>query len=209
MYFLDSDVVRKTAQFNLFDELAYAYEIGLNSFAVLPELKYQLHIADKEKSIEKLGNEESYLSLYSFIDAAEEIDFIPSDAANKILELDQSNLDTGEQVLLAAVSSTENSKMISGDKRAFVAISKIEEFEPIDCLWPLLICFENALYKIIHMHKDFDNISEKIRKRQDADSALKIAFGVSSPSPIDSVIQALDSFIHDLIAKTSGKYVKS
>lgn len=206
MYFLDSDVVKKTAQYDLFNELISSYESEVHHFSVLPELKFQLHLANKEKSVEKLGSEIAYNALSTFLDSANEIELILTDSANEILALDQSNLDIGEQVLLAAVSSTDEGKMISGDKRAFISISKIHGLSSIDNLWPYLICFENALQKIVVSHKVFESISKKIRSRPDADNSIKIAFGVSSPANIDSVMQALESYINDLVSKTSGKY---
>ena len=209
MYFLDSDVVKKTAQYDLFNELISSYESEPHHFSVLPELKFQLHLAHKEKSVKKLGSENAFIALSTFLDSANEIELILTDAANEILAIDQSNLDIGEQVLLAAVSSTDEGKMISGDKRAFISISKINYLQSIDSLWPYLICFENELQKIILSQKPFEPISEKIRNRPDADNSIMIAFGVSSPTDIASVMQALESYINDLISKTSGKYLKS
>ncbi len=209
MYFLDSDVVKKTAQYDLFNELINSYESEAHHFYVLPELKFQLHIANKDKSVRKLGSEDAYAALSTFLDSAREIDIIPTGTANEILTLDQANLDIGEQTLLAAVSATDEAKMISGDKRAFISISKIGHLSSIDNLWPYLICFENAIQTIVLCHKPFGSISQKIRNRPDADNSIKIAFGVSSPANIDSVLQALESYINDLVSKTSGKYLKS
>jgi len=209
MYFLDSDVVKKTAQYDLFNELISSYESEPHNFSVLPELKFQLHLANKNKSVEKLGSEEAYNALSTFLASASEINVIPTDAANEILALDQSNLDIGEQVLLAAVSSTDEGRMISGDKRAFISISKIKNLASIDSLWPYLICFESALQKIIISNNSFELITKKVRSRPDADNSIKIAFGISSPADIDSVMQALESYINDLICQTSGKYLKS
>ncbi len=209
MYFLDSDVVKKTAQYDLFNELINSYESETHHFYVLPELKFQLHLTNKDKSVKKLGSEDAYTALSTFLDSAREIDVIPTETANEILTLDQANLDIGEQVLFAAVSSTDEGKMISGDKRAFISISKIDHLSSINDLWPYLICFENALQKIVISQKPFESISQKIRNRPDADNAIKIAFGVSSPVDIGSVMQALESYINDLVNNTSGKYLKS
>ncbi len=209
MYFLDSDVVKKTAQYDLFNELIDSYESEARHFYVLPELKFQLHLANKDKSVKKLGSEDAYIALSTFLDSAREIDVIPTGTANEILTLDLVNLDIGEQVLLASVSSADEGKMISGDKRAFISISKIDHLPSIDNLWPYLICFENALQKIVLSQQPFESISQKIRSRPDADKSIKIAFGVSSPADIDSVMQALESYINDLVSKTAGKYLKS
>lgn len=209
MYFLDSDVVKKTAQYDLFNELVNSYESETHLFYVLPQLKYQLHIANKEKSVTKLGSEDAYFALSNFLESACEIDVIPTENANEILTLDQTDLDIGEQTLLAAVSSTDEGKMISGDKRAFISISKINHLSSLDNLWPFLICFENALQKIVISQKPFESISQKIRNRPDVDNSIKIAFGVSTSADIDSVMQALESYIDDLVSKTSGKYLKS
>ncbi|MEN8170581.1 MAG: hypothetical protein ABFS08_10200 [Pseudomonadota bacterium] len=209
MYFLDSDVVKKTAQYDLFNELVDSYESETHNFYVLPELKFQLHLKNKDKSVKKLGSEGAFAALSTFLDSACEVDSIPTGTANEILTLNQTDLDIGEQTLLAAVSSSDEGKMISGDKRAFISISKIDHLSSIDDLWPYLICFENALQKIVLSQKPFESISQKIRNHPDADSSIKISFGVSFPADIDSVMQALESYINDLVSKTSGKYLKS
>ncbi len=74
MYFLDSDVVRKTAQYDLFNELINSYESEAHCFYVLPALKYQLHITNKEKSVKTLGSEDAHTALSRFLESACEID---------------------------------------------------------------------------------------------------------------------------------------
>jgi len=205
IYLLDSDAIKKLAQYDLLLELGIAYDSEPESFAVLPELKYQLHLGNHTKAVDKLGSQKSYEALNSFLARAKEVLVVATSAANEILELNQSNLDIGEQTLLAAMASSSDNQLISGDKRAFVAISKIVDCAAVESMWPRFICLEEALHAIIET-SDFTIISSKIRSRPDVDSAMKMAFGVSAPSNQSSVIGALKSFIEHLTTNTNGLY---
>lgn len=207
-YFIDSDAVKKMAQFTLLPELCQAYSVAPSQFFVLPELKYQLHLGNIPKATKKLGSAEAVGCLERFLTGAQEVCNISTDAANEILALDHPNLDVGERVLLAALVSTPDSKMLSGDKRAFVAISEVKSNHNATKLWHRFICFEEALFRIINT-SDFSEISRKVRARSDVDSAIRMAFGVSEPSGKSVVIEALRSYIGHLGKQTNGKYIFS
>jgi hypothetical protein len=205
IYLIDNDAIKKLAQYNLLTELCSAYDVQPNNFAVLPELKFQLKLKNKPKAVEKLGDESSFNRLVEFLKLAQEVIVHKTDSANEILKLNQSNLDFGEQTLLAALSSNAESKMLSGDKRAFHAISKIEKTNVLSLLWPRFICLEEALHRILH-NNDFSIVSNKVRSKPSVDNAIKIAFGVSNPSNRESVVCALSSYIQSLIESTNGLY---
>lgn len=204
MYLFDSDVARKLAQYRMLTEFTTAYKCTLGEIAVLPELKFQLKLSDKSKAVKILGSEECYDEVSKLLEEANEAVPVDSDKANEILAMNHSNLDIGEQTLLAVLVSDTSNILISGDKRAFIAISQIEE-QIIVNLWSNMVCLEEAILNIVHSN-EFSVISTKVRSRPDVDSALKIAFGVSQASSIESVIDALSSFIGNLIKDTNSLY---
>lgn len=204
MYFLDSDAAKKICQYHLLHELAGALKCTLSDFVVLPQLRFQLKLVDDQKALSKLETAEAVELARLLVSAASEA-VITINAANPILQLGRPDIDTGEAVLFAALSADEQSKLVSGDKRAFIALSKVDSLPVVDALWPRLICFEEAIYLILH-HSDFDMVSAKIRARPDVDAAMGISFGRSIASPKISVIDALKSYMNDLSRNTKGKY---
>lgn len=206
MYMLDSDAIRKLAQYDLLTELCYAYKTTPSNFLVLPELKFQLKLGDSAKAIKILGSKEAYQKLMLFLDEAGEITEFSSEAANEILNLRLPNLDSGEQVILAAMIADERHRMLSGDKKAFIAIARITHSYISENFWPRVICLEEALHAIINSN-DFDLVSKKIRSKPRVDAAIKIAFGSSVATSFDSAVAALESYISYLIKDTNNKYV--
>ncbi|MCT8467540.1 hypothetical protein KZO85_03005 [Chromohalobacter canadensis] len=203
MYLLDSDAAKKICQYCLLDELASSLSCSLNDFSVLPQLRYQLKINNPKKSLEKLGSQGALNEVSKLITHSSEVK-ISQDSANLLLKLDQPDIDSGEATLFAATHETGGS-LLSGDKRAFIAISKIDGSTILDTLWVRFICFDEAILLLVNNHC-FNEVSSKIRSRPDVDTAISIAFGRSTPNDRDGTLAALTSYIGNLIADTYGKY---
>lgn len=177
---------------------------GFQDFAVLPQLKFQLAIQNEPKALKKLGSREAVLLAQTLVGAAAEIDLSP-DAANNLLQISRPDIDSGEAVLFAALSQRDEGTMVSGDKRAYLALSGIEGHSLVGGLWSRLICLEEAVLLILRCYP-FELVSDRIRARNDVDMSLRIAFGSSSASTQETVIAALESYLGDLVRSTSGKY---
>ena len=203
MYLLDSDVARKMAQYTLIDDMVACLRCRLADLAVLPQLKFQLGIGTA-KALRKLGNEAAVAAANKLIDAAQEISLGP-EAANTLLELNRPDIDSGEQVLFAALLLDASRQLVSGDKRAMVALSQIETIEHV---WASLRCLEDLVLLMVHAMA-FDALSANIRGRADADISLSIIFGRSQAAPKASVLEALGSYLNQLINDTGGRYVIS
>lgn len=203
MYLLDSDVARKMAQYTLIDDMVACLGCGLSDLAVLPQLKFQLRIGTA-KALLKLGDEAAVEAATKLINAAQEISLGP-EAANTLLALNRPDIDFGEQVLFAALLLDASRELISGDKRAMVALSQIETIEHV---WPLLRCLEDLLLLMVRAVA-FDALSARIRGRADADIGLSIIFGRSQAASKESVIEGLSSHLNQLIKDTGGRYVIS
>lgn len=205
LFLLDSDVAKKICQYHLLHELANALGCGLEQFAVLPQLKFQLKLAKDDKALAKLGSEEAVALVRQLVAAAAEVE-IDAEGANPLLQLNRPDIDSGEATLFAALHSNEESSLVSGDKRAFVALSKVNDMPVLDALWARIICLEEALHFILQS-ADFQVVSDKIRARPDVDTAVRLCFGGPIASAQGAVIEALQSYMRSLVADTNGKYL--
>jgi hypothetical protein len=204
LYLLDSDAARKLCQYLLLDEFAASLGCGFQEFAVLPQLKFQLATQNESKALKKLGSSEAVLLAQALVAAAAEIDLSP-DAANKVLQISRPDIDSGEALLFAALCHRDQDMMVSGDKRAYVALSGIEGHSLVEGLWLRLICLEEAVLMILRCYP-FELVSDRIRARSDVDMSLRIAFGSSSANTQSTVIAALESYLGDLVRLTGSKY---
>jgi hypothetical protein len=205
LYLLDSDAAKKICQYRLLYELAAALGCALSDFAVLPQLRFQLKLANADRARDKLGSQEAVDMAGQLVEAASEVAVLV-DAANPLLQLNRPDIDSGEATLFAALYGDNDSSLVSGDKRAFVALSKVDGVPVVDGLWARLICLEEALLLILQ-HAEFQKVSEKVRSVPAVDMAISIAFGRVHANPIHDVLNGLNSYLLDLQASTSGKYL--
>lgn len=200
---LDSDVARKIVQYDLLSELTVALSCNLSDLEILPQLKFQLKLNKPDKALEILGSKKAVKAANALVGAAAEVEI--DDPENELLLLDSLGIDTGERVLFAALAERSQDKLISGDKRAFYALAKLEEPAIIKTLWSRIICLEQAIAVILKSHP-FETISQKIRARPDVDAAMRMAFGHSQASSRSGAEEGLASYINALIQQTSGKF---
>lgn len=204
MYLLDSDAARKLCQYELIEELIALLGCSLEKLAVLPQLKFQLKLANDAKALSKLGTASAVDLARRLIDSAQEVE-VSVASANPLLELNRPDIDSGEATLFAALCECEESKLVSGDKRAFVALSKVDGLPVIDGLWVRMLCLEEAML-LLARDGDFTTVSQKVRARLDVDTSIGISFGRTTPAAQQMVIEALQSYIDHLRTQTSCKY---
>jgi len=205
MYLLDSDAAKSLCQYLLIDELAIGLGCSLSDFLVLPQLRFQLRLNKPDAALKKLGSKEAISTAQQLIDAAAEVQ-INVDSANKILELNRPDIDSGEAILFAAASQSEDDSIITGDKRALIALSEISASPIIDTLWEKIITLEEAIYLIVQ-RSGFDHVSQKVRARPDVNIALSIVFGRATPNKKEEVIEGLNSYMNHLQWISHGKYL--
>lgn len=204
LYLLDSDAAKKICQYHLLHELAGALGCGLESFAVLPQLKFQLRLANDGKALAKLGTDEAVDLARQLIGAATEVEIL-AESANPLLLLGRPDIDSGEVTLFAALHGND-AELLSGDKRAYVALSKVEGVQETEALWARLLCLEEALYLIMRS-TDFQLVSDKVRAKPCVDTALSIAFGRAAANTPEAVFEALLSYMQALAKDTGGRYI--
>lgn len=204
MYLLDSDAAKKICQYHLLHELAEALGCGLEHFAILPQLKFQLKLASDVKALTKLGTGEAVDLARQLVGAATEVEILV-ESANPLLQLGRPDIDSGEVTLFAALHGN-GAELLSGDKRAYVALSKVEDVQETKDLWARLLCLEEALYLIMRS-ADFQFVSDKVRAKPSIDTAVSIAFGRTTANTLEAVNEALLSYMQALVKDTGGKYI--
>ncbi|MBD9565274.1 hypothetical protein [Pseudomonas sp. PDM09] len=205
MYLIDSDAARKLCQYQLIHELIRALDCRLTDLAVLPQLPFQLRLNNPPAALKKLGSEEAVELAKELVRHASLVE-VRVEQSNYFLDVERPDIDSGEAVLFAAMYQSPSDCMVSGDKRAFVALSKIDNHAAVAGIWARLICLEEAIMLILE-HGNFDDVSAKVRARNDVDKALSLAFGHSRTADHASVKEALNSFVADLQRETDGRWV--
>lgn len=205
MYLLDSDAARKLCQYDLIEELIVLLGCAMADVAVLPQLKFQLWLTNDAKALEKLGTANAVDLARRLVASAQEVE-VSATGANPLLELNRPDIDSGEATLFAALCERSDSSLVSGDKRAFIALSKVDGIPLIDGLWARMLCLEEALLWLAR-DGDFPTVSERVRNRVDVDTSIGISFGRSAPASKHAVIEALQSYIDHLRQQTNGKYI--
>lgn len=205
MYLLDSDAARKLCQYQLIHELTRALECALTDLAVLPQLIFQLRLNNPENALKKLGSNESVTMAIELVRHANTVE-VQIEQSNHILDVERPDIDSGEAVLFAALYQNAQDRLISGDKRAFVALSNITDPIPTEGIWARLICLEEAILLILE-REGFDLVSAKVRARSDVDKAISMVFGRTQAANHASVLEALNSYIKDLNRSTGGKWL--
>jgi hypothetical protein len=112
------------------------------------------------------------------------------------------NLDTGESQLLAVLAARTLPSLLTGDKRAIVAIERlINAVAEIAGVSDKVTCLEQLVRHIVVLG-DAAKIREAVCREPDIDRALSICFSCyNSEQPIASVIEGLESYISDLRRK--------
>lgn len=205
MYLLDSDAARKLCQYELINELARALSCSLADMAILPQLPFQLRLNSPAAALKKLGSDAAVTQAKELVRHAKIVE-VRVDQSNIFLDVERPDIDSGEAVLFAALYQSPDDRMLSGDKKAFVALSKIGPWGVTDSLWARLICLEEALVLILN-HGKFEQISAKVRARSDVDMTLSMAFGRSQAAEESNVLDALASYLSQLHRDTRQLWV--
>ena len=203
-WLLDSDAATCMCKFGFVNDLAKALGVPLQALSILPQLRYQLHLLKPAKALKKLGS----------IEAVEQAQWLTANATEVIVLVDSANhalleatpdIDGGELALFAALLDSNDSGLITGDKRALIALSNVKGLISDDLVWVRILCTEEAVALLI---KQFGHsyVSGKVRERPDANVGLSIVFGRTAPSSDEGTSVALMSYIKELVSNTGGKY---
>lgn len=202
---MDNDALLKLARYDLLEESICVLDCGKENVFVLAAAKYAL--LPNNNRLKRCREEESALRLEKFLNTSTTLQ---TDAVNSEY-MDKLNIvpaiDAGEAVLFAAGASNPNSLVLTGDKRALLALSGSNQLQSIsEELAGRILTLEQLILRLIKTH--FVKVQENIRSKSDVDKALTIAFGVSAPSSLISVQEALSSYVTHLEKQTRELLIK-
>ena len=192
---IDNDALLKLARYDLLDKVLEAFGFQYSDVSVLGAAKYvllpvkdRLRRCKDEASADRL---ETFLANVGTIDAAGANAEIV-DALSAI-----PNIDPGEALMLALGASQEETYILTGDKRALTALGADQSLSAIhDALSGRILSLELLLAFLIE--GDFASVQALIRAQPAVDKALTNVFGVSQPASLQSVRDALDSYVGHL-----------
>ena len=201
---VDNDVLVKGACYGLLAELV-ATVSGPIRCGLLGAARF---VVPKAIGRQKLQREpavaqqafQAFLAQHDLVEptSAEEALAAELEAAAQALAL---NLDAGESQLAAMLISRAVPALLTGDKRAVIAMDQLFEAMPaVQVLAGRIHCLEQAVRRLL-ASADAGEIRQSICAEPRVDKALTICFSCSSPevSP-PSIAAALDSYIADLRA---------
>ncbi|QNH10652.1 hypothetical protein [Xanthomonas sp. SI] len=203
-YLIDSDAAKALCQYGLIEDLATALGLTLSDFSILAQLRYQLHLANPEKSLKKLGSELAVAQVKLLVAEASEVVVMLKSANYALLE-GTPDIDGGELALFAAICDDSNASLITGDKRSLVALCKVEGEIQESFSWAQILCLEEAV-AILVGHFGWEYVSKRVRLRLDVNSAISNIFGRSAPAGETAVSEGLQSYLKDLQINTAGRY---
>lgn len=194
-YFLDNDLIIKLIRYGLVDPMLSHCDEEADSrrAAVLATAKWVCTTA-LERAIGRHGESSLLLQAFeAFLAAVEVVE--PSQGelefAAQLEDLASSNdlpLDAGESVLAAIVASRLG-LMLTGDKRAIVALEALlDEFPALQELAGRVGSLEQAMMTLL-VHLGIDEVSDAVQRAPEADKAMKLA--LTAPPSIDGLLSYL------------------
>ncbi len=190
---IDNDALLKLARYGLLDEAVALFGCTLTDVRVLATAKYSLLPAKDRLRLCK--DAESASRLEAFIRASKPLD-AGSANPNLLDELNAvQNIDAGEALLLAVGATDGNTLVITGDKRSLAALCSHNSVTHVSSALAGRVVSMEVLFSHLLVEYQFAHVQTCVRSKPDADMALKIAFGVSTPATLESVQVALNSYI--------------
>lgn len=198
---VDNDVLLKLARYGLLDALVNIFGIDVSDIQVLATAKYSLLPA--KNILLRCKDADSANRLEDFLTRS--VPLNPVDLDTNLLDTLSAipSIDAGEALLLAAGASDPETLVITGDKRAVAALcSDCSISQVSNALAGRVVTLEIIFWQLVK--KDFTHTQSCVRCKLDVDKAISNVFGVSAPATIDSVREALTSYINHLRGITGG-----
>jgi hypothetical protein len=142
----DNDIILKLAQCDLLDALPDILDCQEAEIFITPVAKYQLLPKKSAKAMSKCGNEETLARLTAFLETTQTLPSVKDTALLAQLE-NIEGIDGGEKFLFAAAVETENTLLITGDRRALRTLLEHQDQLPsvFSALQNAVVTFESAI----------------------------------------------------------------
>lgn len=200
---MDNDVLQKTTVYGLFNSILKTSLVRHEVYGVLGTAKYV--VSKKLKKHPPLRGLDAVLvdfnaalqNLREFEPTPEEVEgaaYLEYQAQCLNLELD-----TGESILCAVLLARQLNHILTGDKRAIVAVEALTSAHHISNDIALkLICLEQLFLWLVNDHYVHD-VRVAVCSERVVDRVLTSCFSCYSPEvPDESCVEGLNSYIVDL-----------
>jgi hypothetical protein len=200
---VDNDVLFKGVSYDLLDVFLTSVPGESDSVGVLGASQYVL----ESKIRKRTGDQSSQIILElleAFLVDAEVVE--PTDEEQSlaaefelIAQSASVSFDSGESQLCAILIARSLPLLLTGDKRAIIALEKMLGAHPrIEEICLKIECLEQLVRDTLNIYTS-DSIRSAICKQPDVDMALSICFSCSSASGNDqNIVDGLNSYIDDL-----------
>jgi len=199
---VDNDVILKSVCYDAAVELLGEYG-SENALGVLGAAAYVVTKRIRKASL-VCGAATALTRLQSFLESTEALEPSPAESylAAELEVLAQAQgaaLDSGESQLCALVITRSYERLLTGDKRAVVAIQSLLAIsEHLTTLTKKIVCLEQLVLRLAVKQRG-ELLRSKICAEPNVDKTLSICFSCKSPSFTDGV-EGLESYISALRA---------
>jgi len=203
----DNDIVLKLAACDLFGEFFTAFATTRSTVQILPTARNVL----TSKRFQKRLDEAARLRLAEFLANAPEINVVPSLERREALA-EQPRIDDGEAFLFASCPLLTDSVLVTGDKRALIALveagtSDATCAEVCAELAGRVYCFEQVIERILSA-VGFDAIRERLVAARECDSGLALWLGSTLDATAERFDEGLQSFLNRARTETGALLAK-
>jgi len=205
MALVDNDVLLKGACYRLFSH-PITTDCAVNRIGYLAAAKFVLSKRIRQArlrgdAVEVEAELVSFLAKHEAIETTAEEQTLAA-ALEAMAQDIPVNLDAGESQLLAVLALRTLPALITGDKRAIIAIERLlDATAELAQVIGRVTCLEQLVRHAI-INSNASAIQEAICREPDVDRALSICFSCfSSERTLETVVQGLDSYISDLRQK--------
>lgn len=187
----DNDLILKLAQCGLLNDLPQLLGVdALHEIFVSSTAKFQLLPKNEVKALSKAGNEATLHSIKEFLGKVAVIPEVQDESVLVRME-GIPGIDFGEQQLLAAMLELDHPLLVTGDKRALMAVANNEaELSDISrSLQDRVLTFESAILLALTAF-GFPNVKQRLLGNPKPDSMLKLVLkdGMQEKELVDCLV---------------------
>ena len=181
---LDNDVILKGVSYGVLSELLASLPDGPHAHGVLGAARFMLPKKLSRKSVVRkahaLAELDELLKSFDVLEPDEIEQRLAAELQFNAQRCSQA-LDVGEAQLVAMVVTRKLRHLLTGDKRAIVALASIPLPSAIDPsrLSRKLVCLEQAIWVLLD-HKDAASVRAAICAEREVDTQLRICFSCSA-----------------------------
>ncbi len=193
---VDSDVLIKLAHWGLLDQLASSFDLDRSQVSALASLQFRALRRDGKLFHTPAAAD----ALAGYLSDTSEI---PGGRPEDLSRLQGiTNLDAGEIELVAACLADPDALLISGDKRAVIALAELGPADVANRLEGRVICLEQLL-RMIAGRSGSACVIEGVRVRRELDAALRSVVGPQGCTDAH-FLEGMASYVSDLRRQTAS-----